>query len=297
MRYIFNPEHDLCLANGDRNYVPPRSALQFGEDCAEVMHIIEQSDLPQSSLPITPWGWNHTIKRSLIKEGIPEAELPTDLQLDTLRELQHRKTILPLQPHVRVAETLEVVEQLLKEWKQVVLKDPWSGSGRGLRWVSHQMSEHDKHWTQKVIAEHRCVMVEPRLDVACDFALEYYITQREVRFVGYSLFCVENGVYRANVLWQDDKIATRVQLPESQQQQLEEWLTQHVMGKYEGPLGVDFMRAKDGNCYLSEVNFRYTMGLVAHEYLRQHPEHEGCLWGVNYNPSETPQYRIVLQSI
>ena len=25
--YIFNPEHDLCIANGDENFVPPRSAV------------------------------------------------------------------------------------------------------------------------------------------------------------------------------------------------------------------------------------------------------------------------------
>ena len=33
VKYIFNPEHDLCLANGDANYLPPQSALEFGKDC------------------------------------------------------------------------------------------------------------------------------------------------------------------------------------------------------------------------------------------------------------------------
>ncbi len=30
--YIFNPEHDLCIANGDENFVPPRSAMGFARD-------------------------------------------------------------------------------------------------------------------------------------------------------------------------------------------------------------------------------------------------------------------------
>lgn len=30
--YIFNPEHDLCIANGDENFVPPRSAVGFAKE-------------------------------------------------------------------------------------------------------------------------------------------------------------------------------------------------------------------------------------------------------------------------
>ena len=33
IRYIFNPEHDLCLANGSPHYLPPASALKFRADC------------------------------------------------------------------------------------------------------------------------------------------------------------------------------------------------------------------------------------------------------------------------
>ena len=37
---IFNPEHELCLANGDPNFVPPESALRFGRDCAKILEIL-----------------------------------------------------------------------------------------------------------------------------------------------------------------------------------------------------------------------------------------------------------------
>lgn len=33
---IFNPEHDLCLANGDVNFVAPESAMKFGVDCGKI---------------------------------------------------------------------------------------------------------------------------------------------------------------------------------------------------------------------------------------------------------------------
>ena len=30
--YIFNPEHDLCIANGDENFVPPRFAVGLAKE-------------------------------------------------------------------------------------------------------------------------------------------------------------------------------------------------------------------------------------------------------------------------
>ena len=32
-RYIFNPEHDLCLASGEVDYIPPASAVEFAHQC------------------------------------------------------------------------------------------------------------------------------------------------------------------------------------------------------------------------------------------------------------------------
>ena len=54
---IFNPEHDLCLANGDPNFVPPESALRFGRECAGLNSWIETGD------GIIPWGWDAVLKR------------------------------------------------------------------------------------------------------------------------------------------------------------------------------------------------------------------------------------------
>ena len=37
---IFNPEHDLCLANGGRNYVPPASARTFAAESCGLMGLL-----------------------------------------------------------------------------------------------------------------------------------------------------------------------------------------------------------------------------------------------------------------
>ena len=43
------------------------------------------------------------------------------------------------------------------------------------------------------------------------------------------------------------------------------WITEHVVGRYVGPLGVDLILDTSGNTHVSEFNFRHTMGMVAHE--------------------------------
>ena len=292
---IFNPEHDLCLANGGAHYVPPASALRFARLGASIMQVLypqatavaaaqvdaafvarwqsERGAL--SGADIVPWGWNITLKTQLLKAGIPAEAMPDDSRLDLWRQLQHRSTLLPLQPESRAVTIRDEVEEMLSLHGDVVLKAPWSGSGRGLRWIGSRMAEHDIRWMDKVVREQRCVIAEPRRRVADDFALEYSVQGGRLLFVGYSLFQSEKGVYRSNLLLGDEAIAARTGFSDREKTELEEWLTLHIAPHYEGPLGVDCIRTEDGAVFVSELNLRHTMGLVAHCYLQQHPEAEG----------------------
>ena len=291
---IFNPEHDLCLANGRAHYVPPRSAIDFARRgvslmqvlypdsrCLSVYDIIQSSTLSDQFDRIVPWGWNLTLKYELLKQGVPATLMPSDEVLARWRMLQHRTTILPLQPQSRAATTAEEVRLMISQYRSVVMKAPWSGAGRGLRWVTDRLGEQDVSWLNKVVREQRCVIVEPRREVAADFALEYIIDKQGLRFLGYSLFESAHGVYQSNRLLPDDVICRRVGITSVERQGLEDWLCAHVSPFYQGPLGVDFILDTQGRRYLSEMNLRHTMGWVAHEYLAQHPDADGSL----FNPS------------
>ena len=291
---IFNPEHDLCLANGRAHYVPPRSAIDFARRgaslmqvlypdsrCLSVYDIIQSSTLSDQFDRIVPWGWNLTLKYELLKQGVPATLMPSDEVLARWRMLQHRTTILPLQPQSRAATSAEEVRLMISQYRSVVMKAPWSGAGRGLRWVTDRLGEQDVSWLNKVVREQRCVIVEPRREVAADFALEYIIDKQGLRFLGYSLFESAHGVYQSNRLLPDDVICRRVGITSVERQGLEDWLCAHVSPFYQGPLGVDFILDTQGRRYLSEMNLRHTMGWVAHEYLAQHPDADGSL----FNPS------------
>ena len=146
---------------------------------------------------------------------------------------------------------------------------------RGLRWVTGRMSDHDRLWLLKVVREQGCVIVEPRREVLADFALEYWASPEELRFVGYSLFVTANGVYQHNLLLSDEEIACRVGFAEGERRAVEAWLLENIVPHYTGPLGIDYLHTAEGNS-LSELNLRHTMGFLAHEWLRQHPAAEGA---------------------
>lgn len=272
---IFNPEHDLCLAKGRAHYVPPRSAVEFARRDAGLMRVLYPGaeccsvyNLPQRNCGtqwdrVTAWGWDAVVKHELLKRGVPERLLPTDEEIATIRELQHRSTVLPLQEGCHEVHGIEEMEALLREREHWVMKAPWSGAGRGLRWVHGALTAIDRDWLLKTVEGQRCVIAEPRREVVADVALEYI----DGGFMGYSYFKTGSGVYKENIMWPDERIeATFGLLP--MREQVERWLAGNVWPRYRGPLGVDLMVCADGSIHVAEMNFRHTMGMVAHERIR-----------------------------
>ena len=284
---IFNPEHDLCLAKGRWNYVPPRSAVEFARRDASLMQVLYpdahctsvydlSAEVARGADSVVAWGWDAVVKHELMKRGVAECLLPTDGDIATIRELQHRSTVIPLQTDVVRVVGVSEVEARLREIGHVVLKAPWSGAGRGLRWVREMLSQIDTAWIEKTVQEQGCVIVEPRRQVRFDLALEYYVDGGAAAFKGYSLFRTSSGVYRENYRLSDDKIRRRIHRAiwpyvsrlDKRKGEIEAWLTDNIAPRYRGPLGVDLMVGADRRIYLSEINFRHTMGMVAHENIR-----------------------------
>lgn len=290
--YVFNPEHDLCLANGDANYLPPASALSFARRGGNAMRIlygdavdvIAADDYAQwqrwHELPdaVVPWGWDLRLKRTLLRQSMPSRLLLSDDVLADIRRLQHRATLLPLQPHARCLSNADAVRELLAERGELLLKAPWSGAGWGLRHVSGTLTSHDEGWLARMLALQGAVIVETFFaDKGDDFAIEFLLHDGKACPVGLSLFRVRNGRYQCNELLYDDDIRRRLSLPDTLVERLAGWLDEYVAPHYEGFMGIDLFVA-DGTFVVAEMNLRHTMGWVAHRFLEQHPEQRGKLW-------------------
>jgi len=121
--HLFNPWHDLALANFAANYTPPASALQMTEELAllpvwygEGDAVIAEGketrsflDTINEVLPVSaelisfaeiafhprekiiPWGWNPALCKKLLSLGASKEQIPTMEELQRLRDYSDRQ--------------------------------------------------------------------------------------------------------------------------------------------------------------------------------------------------------------
>ena len=318
--YLFNPDNDLALANGDENYMSPFSARKMADDLSllplwyaspramvlsneavdeawiqqikntfglSVQVIKEDEVAAHSSLKLCPWGWNATLIKHARLLGFADEFLPCKEQMGALRELSHRSlavlllrelTLLP--PFCGSSEELtsdEAVREFVERYSRVLLKAPWSGSGKGLRPGKGEYTAHIQGWSNRVIKSQRCVVGEPLMDKVNDFAMEFYCDDSGwVHFAGYSFFETDvRGAYKGNLLASDEVVEERLtEFVDAAdlhflRRQLEEKLSRLLDNKFRGYLGVDMMicRFPEYPVYrihpCVEVNLRMNMGIFS----------------------------------
>lgn len=101
------------------------------------------------------------------------------------------------------------VKKYITSLERCVLKAPWSGSGRGIMYVSSkEWNDSAEGWVSRVLRVQGEIMVEPLYNKVCDFAMEFYADGNgSVSFVGYSLFDTDaHGNYKGNFLLSDGQI-------------------------------------------------------------------------------------------
>ena len=281
--YIFNPEHDLCIANGDENFVPPRSAVGFAEDNVDLSEYLRRPNRQRRQ--IIPWGWNHVLRKRLINEGIDPAALPSEDELQFIRTHSRREFALDVHSRLRnwdpqiigpdyriVAASISEIESFISANGSAVLKSPLSGSGKGIRFIRERLSESYEGWCRRTLDKQGSVIVERRFEIIKECAMLFECHQEGIDFIGYSLFESRNGAYSKNILASNETIEDIIAgyIPHDTMTALRKdltvILTDTLVGHYEGFLGVDQMICQsDSPIFIpvSEINLRMTMGLIA----------------------------------
>ena len=288
--YIFNPEHDLCVANGDENFVPPRSAVGFAKENIDLSEFLKRPNKQRRQ--IVPWGWNHALKKRLINEGVDPADLPSEEELQFIRTHSRREFALDVHsrlscvdsqiigPDYRiVATSIGEIEEFISANGSAVLKSPLSGSGKGIRFVREMLSESDEGWCRRTLDKQGSVIVERRFEIIKECAMLFECHNEGIDFIGYSLFESRNGAYSKNILASNQDIEDMIAeyIPRDTLIAIREDLTailaDTLIGHYEGFLGVDqiicqadspvFVPDSPVFAPVSEINLRMTMGLIA----------------------------------
>ena len=310
--HVFNPEHDIALASNLANFTAPHAGRQLRADMGFLPSIWAKEDdfvlvdnvehaekackrfryrschrlvevLPDSNIErISVWGWDKALKATLKRKGVSESLLPTDEQLEHIRQLSHRRTSARLLPLLQMKGTVgesfectksEEVEMLLQKYGQIVLKAPWSSSGRGLRFLDAERTPFAQQsgWFHNLVERQGSVMVEPYYAKEKDFGMEFSADgQGHIHYEGLSLFHTVNGAYVGNVLATER--AKREMLSRYIPDDFVVCIREKIMscldlGDYAGPFGIDMMIVKSADGFMLhpcvEINLRRTMGHVA----------------------------------
>lgn len=315
--YLFNPENDMALANFTPYYKAPSEIIRMANDLSVLpaWYAPEGSTIKVDSLsrvslwreqcpasdflpdviwsaewenmPYKPWGWSPSLLYTLRKAGVNDSFLLSDMQMGQIRVLSGRQCCVKiLESFSRMdglcgkamtCNSMTQVKKYITSLERCVLKAPWSGSGRGIMYVSSkEWNDSAEGWVSRVLRVQGEIMVEPLYNKVCDFAMEFYADGNgSVSFVGYSLFDTDaHGNYKGNFLLSDGQIKKILsqyipdEVFDNVCRTMEGSLASLLNKDYCGFLGVDMMICLEDGKYLLhpcvEINLRMNMGVVSH---------------------------------
>ena len=307
----FTAPHAGRRLRADLGYLP---ALWAGEDdCVLVEHVeqarrafsrlrarvggsprrfVDKSQLSRLSIDrVSPWGWDLALRAALIRYGVSPEACAGEAEIAAVRDYSHRRHAaevlrrllchMPQDSFLEApveAASLEAVEECMSRSSRLVVKAPWSSSGRGVRFIDGALSDYHRGWLRNTIAQQGSVMVEPFYSKVKDFGMEFEaLPDGQIRYLGLSLFDTRNGAYTGNIIAsEEDKLETisryiPVSLIYFVRAKVTDALRAVISGHYAGPFGVDMMILSnpDGQGFSVhpsvEINLRRTMGHVAIE--------------------------------
>ena len=253
---------------------------------------VDKSALPHIAIDrVEPWGWDLALRAALVRYGVSPDACADEAVIAAVRECSHRRytaevlhylisfDYLPSFLDCPVeATSVEAVESYVARRRRLVIKAPWSSSGRGVRFIDGELSDFHRGWLRNVIALQGCVMVEPYYPKVKDFGMEFEaLPDGQIHYLGLSLFETHNGAYTGNVIAsEEDKREmicryVSVDLLDDVRAKVTDALSCVIGRRYTGPLGVDMMILSKpcAEGFLIhpcvEINLRRTMGHVAIE--------------------------------
>lgn len=258
-----------------------------------LQRVLASGTITSNQLDIAPWGWDKNVKDLLAGIGVSEDVLPSDRWLEDVRTISSRQwmsqNILPelvsrlnnLYPSKFigtsfVVQSMAQLHTLLQEHALVVVKAPWSSSGRGIRYIENKPDPSTEGWCANTIEKQGCITFEPYYNKICDFGMEFNANaDGSIDYLGLSIFKTSKRTYTGSLLaTEGTKLEylsqyIDVSILKAVAETITTMLSALLLNKYVGPLGIDMMLVKqEGTNNLAihpcvEINLRRTMGHVA----------------------------------
>jgi len=297
---FFATNHDIVLVDEmpDVGFIKSMNEL-----CFKIPDFVLKKELNNSKSVLytsknrlIPWGWSpaaHQLFAPLKNScAVGFRNSPVFNWSEKHREISSRKFALDIL--FEIAESLKKnwiigpdqvvncnspadIEIAVTKWEKIILKAPWSSSGRGLQPIT-KTPIHPKVWEKinAVIREQGYIMAERLQKKVHDMAFIFEMKEKRARFLGVSHFFTNNkGQYAGN--WLNG-------LPNNMSPEIADFIRDcinelvspmtHIIEKsilaelHEGIFGIDMLIFKDNLNRLRinpclEINVRHTMGAIS----------------------------------
>lgn len=242
---------------------------------------------------IEPWGWDRALLNELQKNNIQGKLMPNKDNLLKIRDISSREwSALNLLPDIKsklqdagftevigesfVVKQMTDLSELIKQYGRLVVKAPWSSSGRGIRYIIDEIDPSTAGWCKNMIMSQGCITVEPYYNKVKDFGMEFFVTSSgSVNYEGLSIFKTAKSMYEGSLLATEEykrKLLAKdvnLDIVDSIRKTITHIMENKLKGIYTGPFGVDMMlvcthpseKLHIHPCV--ELNLRRTMGHVA----------------------------------
>lgn len=312
--FLFNPSHEMALADGTANYTPPAPVRQMEADLVMLPAIFAQEGdwvmdatakslfdaagkrvdksrflAERGSMVPFPWGWNATVRKSLLRFGFSPGCMPDEGLLEQIRAFACRRF------HARYIRMFldedgvqrgdafvgqqmafcDSLEGIGESDGPFIFKLPWSSSGRGV-FTSDKPDADALRRLTGFLHSQGGFLKDRFYQKTLDFAMEFYVfSDGEVRFVGYSVFqAASGGKYGGNMVDSQQVLEAVIAEALGSRALLElirrthaRLLEKTMAGRYTGFVGIDMMVVNTSQgkaCHpCVELNPRLNMGILA----------------------------------
>jgi len=245
---------------------------------------------------LLPWGWSpaaHHLLEPLKPSCSPEfLSSPNASWKPGFRDLYSRKTaktilesllsknagkyLLPLQSVPACCNSIGEFGRLAKNREPLMVKAPWSASGRGLQPVTvFPVHPSVMNKISGMIKSQGYVLVEPLLDKILDFSFQFQLRSQKTEFIGISYFSTDTkGQYQGSYL-NGPPVSTAPDVLKFAEENavafapvLADLIDKNPVAlNYCGYFGIDAMvyRSREGELRFYpcvEINLRYNFGIL-----------------------------------
>ena len=251
-----------------------------------------------------PWGWSPAAHKLLspFKPGCSPGFLksPVAEWREIHRELYSRKSSLSILKQILQESNLDIllsvndlpvickshteIRSIQSKWGKVIVKSPWSASGRGLQFLRpNEYNQTNKQVIGGFLKQQGYVVAEPWHDKLIDISLQFFSNgDGKIDFKGLTTFKTDHaGGYKGNFI-QELPPNLSTELKDFMKDNLDDivnilnrvLLASEYSTDYYGWFGVDAIIFKSADGALKfhpclEINCRFTMGAIALK-LRDH---------------------------